>query len=394
MKLFAIEEIGSIELSNVIQPIELTENDEQAYSYNTADIDIAEESLNQFIKLNEIKIFMSNNTLDNISIEGIRIATKSILCNLGDTSNTDLFLANECFKHKTTILDSNKLALEDIIDKIKEKWIKIKDIIIAMFNKILVGWTNLIKVFPHRLETIEKLILAIKGKNSPKEKTMVGKSAYAKAFIESDVNAALIKKFTDAHLEMTEFNLQTYNKWISFFKESQVSADGIKNMESNIPKKEIDLVFGNKYIYSFDHIVDDKGETDESHSFIPSIEIKKTGLVPPETVTLNVLSGSEMKSILDSTKNLVNRTTGALTDMSKKKVEIDKAIDDLSKIITTKENKEKDTSNEDKAMDVLNNFKSAVTLLSKLSAPVLYSQNLKLIDLNIDYVKNSLAKYN
>lgn len=385
MKLFALEDgIAELLIPETSEEtiLEIQDTAEEANRVSN-EADIVFENFNALVQMFEIGIFTKQHVLNPISVNALRIAIESICSNVGINGRIDQFYAIETFQSPTSVLAATKIATEGLADKLKDFWIKIKDMIIAIINKIYMSWVSITKTFTRKLNSLQDLEkVANKLVGTPKEKELIASSKYINAFNSGNIDVNVFLKTIHNHVELCDFSFNISG----FFK--SISIENIKKLPTE--EKKFELAFGKTLAYT---IVNEK--EDGSSNMFAKVDIIDREDVKVEAAMLKTLSKSEIKLLISNCKTLIEKTSKinkTLDDIKNSIVKETTAIDQaISK--KTDSDSEANVSELENNKDTLTMFKNSISTISKLLTPNIYSNNIKLVDLAEDYIKLSMKAY-
>lgn len=387
MKLFALEETVHDIVENDVaieDSIDTTDIYEEEHTISSS-LDNISESLEDYSTLTSIKNHISNNTLDYASASITKIATESI-CNRLGVDKVQYLYCLENYKSSIAKTDTTKLALEEIKDKLQAIGKKIADAIRAIFDKLKMFWYKVTDVFERKLKALKSLESSIKElKGSPRDKTFIGSNRLKSLFNVSEANLDTFMTYTKTYTELSNFSINITSFLIG------VDLDKIKNIPNET--KEFELLGGKTLSYGIRHDTDNKEDVNDSanHSYIPNVTIKDTveGSENVEVIQLNVLTTSDMKTLISATTKMLKEVNKVTDKFNAVNTSIQSRLKTLDSLIA----KGKDDQEDNNDHAILKDFKSAVANLSKLLTPAIYSNALKLVDVNIEYVKQSMKMY-
>jgi hypothetical protein len=410
-KLFAFEEmeenLGSSEVSSVsedeldaISDIPETQEETGELTEHAEAVDEAVDAAGDLDEVQEVveKSIEEEGGLSPVAAEAVRIAVESICARIG-ASPKGLFslYATENYKSSSARLANSKLALEGIMDFLRELWEKIKKAVKGLWDKLVAFWEKHISKLGRDQKALEAAYERVgRLSGSPKESEVKAPGSLAKDFCFADsIDKALIIEYIEKH--NTEIA-----KLTNFVKASKALNDSFKVMEKK-KASELDLATIQSSLEAFKsasaHLslgsadkplltgvwfeIDEREETVGDEKLV-AFNLKEEHISEKKEDQKFVVipSPSDMRELIVKAKGLIKVTVNekkSVSEAEKLLKETFKTIDNvLSKVekeAKDKEDVKKQISNLRSTLELFHKFQAAFV---KVSSTLLYL-NRKLI---------------
>lgn len=330
--------------------------------------------------------------LDPVAAEAVRIAVESICSRMGaSTKQFYALYATENFQSKSSRVANTKIALESIVDTLKNVWAKIVAFLKGLVAKVVAFWNKLVYNVNGAQKAIKALQKKVKDNDGSKPsdiKNFVVPRGVSKAFNEPTIDATFIAA-----------TLKTISTVLSGFTAAfaESKKDGSLKFSNNLAVG-VKLTF-NKVILA-KSLTSSKDDDTGEQTIKATIEINDSGESAPESTSSPVLSKAEMSSVLTAAADLLTAQASMSTQVNTlvdsvrtKELENEKAIAAIIRSNSGTANKDAEIDQKKEAMKKFNKDRADLLNRIKLASPKLQVISVRSARAAMDYVKANLALY-